>query len=62
MLSDLYSHSWITAKLLAFKIQKNKVTMRKPVYVGLWILNLSKIEMHELWYDYTKENFGKKPK
>ena len=32
----------------------------KPVYLGLWILKLSKILMHEFWYDYVKLKYGEK--
>ena len=28
--------------------------MNKPVYLGLSILELSKIVMYEFWYDYVK--------
>ena len=28
--------------------------MNKPVYIGLPILELSKIVMYEFWYDYVK--------
>ena len=28
--------------------------MNKPVYLGLSILELSKILMYEFWYDYVK--------
>ena len=27
--------------------------MNKPVYLGLSVLELSKILMHEFWYDYV---------
>ena len=28
--------------------------MNKPVYLGLPILEISKIVMYEFWYDYVK--------
>ena len=34
--------------------------MNKPVYLGLSILELSKILMHEFRYDYVKPNYGEK--
>ena len=34
--------------------------MNKPVYLGLWILELSKILMYKFWYDYVKPKYGKK--
>ena len=36
--------------------------MNKPIYLGLSILELSKILMYELWYDYVKPKYGKKAK
>ena len=36
--------------------------MSKPVYLGLSILELSKILMYEFWYDYVKPKYGKKTK
>ena len=36
--------------------------MNKPVYLGLSILELSKISMHEFWYDYVKPKCGEKAK
>ena len=30
----------------------------KPVYLGLSILQLSKIVMNEFWYDYVKPKYG----
>ena len=36
--------------------------MNKPVYLGLSILELSKILMYEFWYDYVKPKFGDKSK
>ena len=36
--------------------------MNKPVYLGLLILKLSKIEMYDVWYDYLKTRFDEKAK
>ena len=36
--------------------------MKKSVYLEPSILELSKIVMHEFWYDYVKRNYGKKSK
>ena len=34
--------------------------MNKPVYLGLSILELSKILIYQFWYDYVKPKYGKK--
>ena len=36
--------------------------MNKAVYLGLSILELSKIVMYEFWYDYLKPKYGEKAK
>ena len=36
--------------------------MNKPVYLGLSILELSKILMYEFWYDYVKPQYDEKVK
>ena len=41
-------------------IRKNKVTLtlNKPVYSEMWILDLTKILMHKWYYDYIKSKYG----
>ena len=34
--------------------------MNKPVYLGLSILELSKILIYEFWYDYLKSEYDEK--
>ena len=36
--------------------------MKRPVYLGLSILEIIKIVMCEFWYDYVKPHFGEKLK
>ena len=36
--------------------------MNKPVYLGLSILELSKILMYELWYNFVKPKYSEKGK
>ena len=36
--------------------------MKKPIYLGLSILELSRILMYEFWYDYVKPKHGEKAK
>ena len=35
-------------------MNKTKVKMNKPIYLGLSILDISKILMYGFWYDYMK--------
>ena len=39
-------------------IEMKKVKMNKPIYLGLSILEISKIIMYEFWYDYMKKKYG----
>ena len=43
--------------LLAIEMRKIKVKMNKPVYLGLSILEISKILMYEFWYYYVKPKY-----
>ena len=41
-------------------MKKVKVKMNKTIYLGLCILEISKIIMYEFWYDYVKNKYGNK--
>ena len=43
--------------LWAIKWKKFR-SLNKPVYLGLLILELSKILMYEFWHDYIKPKYG----
>ena len=42
--------------LIAIEMRKRKIHMRKPVYIGQAVLDISKTLMYEFWYDYIKPN------
>ena len=42
--------------LIAIEMRKTKMHMRKPVYIGQAVLDISKTLMYEFWYDYIKPN------
>ena len=44
------------------RTDKTQSLINKLVYLGISILGLSKILMHEFWYDYLKPNYGEKTK
>ena len=46
--------------LAIIKMRKVKVKMNKPIYLGLSILDISKITMYEFWYDYVKSKYEDK--
>ena len=43
-------------------MRKTEIRMNKPVYLGLSVLELSKIVMYERWYDYVKPKYEYKAK
>ena len=43
-------------------MKKTKVTMNTSVYLGVSILDISKILMYEFWYDYIKPKYGDRTK
>ena len=43
-------------------MKRRQILKNKPVYLCLSILEIDKIVMYELWYDYMKQKFGKKSK
>ena len=50
----------IDDNLAIIEMKKVKVKMNKPIYLGLCILEISKIIMYEFWYDYVKNKYGNK--
>ena len=44
--------------LTAIEMKKTKVKINKPIYLGLSILEISKILMYEFWYDYMKPKYS----
>ena len=46
--------------LMGCEMEKVKIVMNKPVYLGQAILDLSKIVMYEFHYDYMKRKYGDK--
>ena len=55
---NYHTTKWFSENLLAIEMKKIKVKMNKPIYLGLSILEISKILMHEFWYDYMKPKYG----
>ena len=42
----------ISENLSIIEMRRTKVKMNKPIYLGLSILEISKLLMYEFWYDY----------
>ena len=48
----------ISEDLSVIEMKKTKVKMNKAIYLGLSILEISKILMYEFWYDYMKPKYN----
>ena len=59
---NYHTTNFFTQYLLATEMEKTQILMNKPVYLGLSMLELSKILMYEFWYDYLKPKCGEKTK
>ena len=57
-----HTMNYISEDLSIIEMNKTKVKMNKPIYLGLSILDISKILMYELWYDYMKLIYKNKVK
>ena len=55
---NYHTTKWFSENLLAVEMKKTKVKMNKPIHLRLSILEISKILMHEFWYDYMKPKYG----
>ena len=44
------------------EMKKTKITMNKPVYLGLSVLDISKTKIYGFWLDYLKRQYGDKSK
>ena len=57
-----HTTKFFTENLLATEMKKTQILINKPVYLGLSILDLSKIVMYVYSYDYVKPKYGEKAK
>ena len=52
-----YSIKWFSENLLATEMKEINLKMNKLIYLGMTILDVSKILMHEFWYGYLKPKY-----
>ena len=55
---NYHTMNYISEDLSITEMNRTKVKMNKPIYLGLSILKISKLLMHEFWYDYMKPKYG----
>ena len=54
---NYYTTKWFSENLLAIEMEKIKIKMNKPVYLGLSVLEISKTLIYEFWYHYMKPKY-----
>ena len=59
---NYHTINYISEDLSIIEMNKTKVKMNKPIYLGLSIIDISKILMYEFWYDYMKPKYGNRVK
>ena len=52
------SHKIFDSDLVGIRKTKVTLTLNKPAYIGMCILDISKVLMYEFHYDYTKNKYG----
>ena len=60
--SSYMSHKIFDNNLIAIRKRKLALKRKKPAYVGMCILELSRVLMYEFHYDYIKNKYNNKSK
>ena len=55
---NYHTMNYISEGFSIIEMKRTKVKLHKPIYLGLSILNVSKILMYEFWYDYMKPKYN----
>ena len=55
---NYHTMSYISEDSSIIEMNKTKCKMNKPIYLGLSILDISKILMYEFWYNYMKPKYN----
>ena len=55
---NYHSHKKLSDHLMAIEMKKTGVKMTKPLYLGMPILDISKILMYKFWYVYISPKYG----
>ena len=55
---NYHTMNCISENLAIIERKRTKVKMNKPIYLGLSILEISKMFMYEFWHDYMKLKYG----
>ena len=59
---NYYSHKKFSDHLMAIEMKKTRVKIIKPLYLGITILDITKILMYKFWYEYIRSKYGDRAK
>ena len=64
LVSEPNDHSYkkFSEHLMAIEMKKTCIKMIKPIYLGMSILDISKMIIYEFWHDYIKIKYGERAK
>ena len=62
--SNYHTTKYFSENLVAIEMKKKEknVTMNKPIYLGMSVLDISKTLMKEFWHDYVKPKYQDRAK
>ena len=55
---NYHTMNYVSEDLSIIEMKRTKGKMNKPIYLGLSILEISKLLMYEFWNDYMKPKYG----
>ena len=55
---NYHSHKNVSDHVMAIEMKKTRVKMTKPLYLGMSMLDISKMLMYKFWYDYISPKYG----
>ena len=54
---NYHTSKYFSENVMAIEMEKTKLKMNKPIYLGMSILDISKTLMHEFSYDCNKPKY-----
>ena len=59
---NYFAAKFFTENLHETEMKKTQITKNKPIYLGLALLDRSKIARYDFWYNYIKPKYIEKAK
>lgn len=57
---NFHSRAIFNENLVAIQLSRTEITIRKPIYIGLCVLDISKTLMYDFHYSFMRQKFGDK--